>query len=51
MIFLDRGNEIEHPLGRAWSVVKDFGILKKGLLTDYGISLQLVSLLKEEAFT
>ena len=51
MIFLDRGNEIEHPLGRAWSVITDFGILKKSLLTDYGISLQLVSLLKEEACT
>ncbi len=50
MIFLDRGNEIEHPLGRAWSVITDFGILEKSLLIDYGISLQLVSLLKEAAY-
>ena len=51
MIFLDRGNEIENPLGRAWSVITDFGILKRSLPTGYGISLQLVSLPKVGAYT
>jgi len=51
MIFLDRGNEIEDPLGRAWSGITDFGTLTKSLLTGYGISLQLVSLLRVEAYT
>ena len=51
MIFLDRGDEIGHPLGRVWSVITDFGILMKSLLIDCGISLQLVSLLKEGEYT
>ena len=50
MIFLDRGNEIGDPLGRAWSVIPDFGILKRSLPTDYGTRLQLVSPLKVGAY-